>query len=181
MFWKSHFCHDHLNFIMAYTVECFWVVDETQIQCNFMFLALLNDVRNVDYLISSPPSFSKPWLSEEISSSSLNFILLVMIRSMILLTCEIRLIVREFEHSFRFPFLGSWIDAALHRSFGHQSSHQMFLQNCQGNLTPSSPDASQNSAWMLSAPGDFLFRICCKACSTSDLKGGGSSCSLPRL
>ena len=109
----------------------------------------------------------------EISSSSLTFILLIMTRSMILLTCEMRLIVREFEHSFGFPFLGSGRDAALHQSFGHPSSHQMFVHNCQSNLAPSSPDAFQNSAGMSSAPGDFPFHICCKACSTSDLRGGG--------
>ena len=98
------------------------------------------------WTLVSLPSLN-PTCLMEISSSSLNFILLVMIRSMILLTCEMRLIVPEFEHSFRFPFLGSGTDAALHQSFGQQSSNRMFLQNCQGNLAPSSPDASQNSAF----------------------------------
>ena len=45
---------------MAYTVKCFGVVDETQIQWHSLFPALLNDVPNVGYLISDPSSFTEP-------------------------------------------------------------------------------------------------------------------------
>ena len=64
MFWKSHFFHDHPHFIMAYTVECCWVGDETQIQWHSILLALPNNVTKIDYLISGPPSFSEPCLPD---------------------------------------------------------------------------------------------------------------------
>ena len=101
----------------------------------------------------------KPACIDEISWSSLLFILLMMILRSILLAWEMRLMVRELAQSFKLLFFGNGIKTALHQSFGHSSFCNKTNRDAIADRSiPSSPVAFHISADMSSViPGDFPF------------------------
>ena len=85
-----------------------------------------------------------------------------------------RLIVRQFWHSCRLPFLGSVMTKDWVHGVGHSPVCQILLQIVVRAVI-TSPPAWTRSAGMLSTPTDFPFFNDCTASSTSLRRMGWSS------
>ena len=107
--------------------------------------------------------------------SACSFNLFSMIFSMTLLEWLMRLIVRNFWHCCRLPFLGSLMTKGWVHGVGHSPVCQILLQIVVRAVITSSPPAWTSSAGMLSTPADFPFFNDCTAASTSMRKMGWSS------
>ena len=85
------------------------------------------------------------------------------------------LIVRQFWHCCRLPFLGSVMTIDWVHGVGHFPVCQILLQIVVRALITSSLHAWTSSAGMLSTPADFPFFNDCTAASTSLRRMGWSS------
>ena len=59
MVWSSHLFKSFPLFIMIHAVNCFGLVDETEVDVFLEFPSFLYDPANIGNLISGPSSFSK--------------------------------------------------------------------------------------------------------------------------
>ena len=85
------------------------------------------------------------------------------------------LIVRQFWHCFRLPFLGSVLIKDSVHGVGHSPVCQILLQIVVRMVFTSSPSAWTSCAGMLLTPADFPFFNDCTAASTSLRRMGWSS------
>ena len=120
------------------------------------------------------PALKPAWSSAMIFSAC-SFNLFSMIFSMTLLEWLMRLIVRNFWHCCRLPFLGSVMTKDWVHGVGHTPVCQILLQIVVRAMIKSSPPALTSSAGMLSTPADFSFFNDYTAASTSLRRMGWSS------
>ena len=109
--------------------------------------------------------------------SECGFNLFSFIFSMTSLGWLMRLIVRQFWHCCRLPFLGSVMTKDLVHEVGHPPVCKILLQIVVSYVVviTSSPPAWTSSVGMLSTPADSPFFNDCTAASTSSWRMGWSS------
>ena len=107
MVWSSHLFKSFPLFIMIHTVNCFGLVDETEVDVFLEFPSFLYDPANIGNLISGPSSFSK--LILDIWRFSVYIMLKpsMQVLSMTLLAWETSAIVGWCAHFLVLPFLGT--------------------------------------------------------------------------
>ena len=118
--WCSHLLKTFSQFVAIHTVKGFCIVNEAEIDVFLELSCFFNDPMDVANLISGSSAFSK---------SSLNiwqFIVHVLLKTglenfelAILLTCEMSVIVWQFEHSLALPFFGIGMKTDLFQSCDH--------------------------------------------------------------
>ena len=118
--WYSHLFKNFSQFIVIHTVKGFGVVNKAEVPVFQKLSCFFSDPMDVGNLISGSSAFSK---------SSLNiwqFIVHVLLKTglenfelAILLTCEMSVIVWQFEHSLALPFFGIGMKTDLFQSCGY--------------------------------------------------------------
>ena len=117
----------------------------------------------------------KPACSSAMIVSACGFNLFSIIFSITLLGWLMRLIVRQFWHCCRLPFLGSVMIKNWVHGVSHSPVCQILLQIVVRAVITSSSPTWTSSAEMLSTPADFPFFSDCTATSTSLRRMGWSS------
>ena len=137
----------------------------------------LMEASQVEDLLCGAPSCYEACLffSTAMIFSACRFNLFSMIFSMTSLTCLMSLIVRQFWHCCRLPFLGSvmtkdWVYGVCHSPVCQILSHIVVRA-----VITSFPPAWTSSDGMLSIPADLPFLSDCTAASTSQRRVGCSS------
>ena len=116
--WYSHLLKNFLQFIGIHTVKGFGIVNETEVDVFMELSCFFYDPQYVGNLISGSSAFSKS--SFNIWKFSVHVLLNLTWRilSITLLACEMRAIVRSFEHSLALPFIGIGMKTDLFQSRG---------------------------------------------------------------
>ena len=117
----------------------------------------------------------KPAFSSAMIFSASSFNRFRMIFSMTLLGWLMRLIVQQFWHCYRLPYLGSVMTKDWVHGVGLSPVCQILLQIVMRAVITSSPPAWTSSAGIWSTPADFHFFNECTAASISLQRMGWSS------
>ena len=119
MVWYSHLLKNFPQFVVIHTVKGFGIVNKAEMDVFLELSCFFHDPADVGNLISGSSAFSKTRLN--IRKFTVHILLKPGLEnlSIYLLACEMRAIVRQFEHSLTLPFFGIGMKTDLFQSCGH--------------------------------------------------------------
>ena len=117
--WYFHLLNNFPQFIVIYTVNGFGIVNKAEIDVFLELSYFVDDLVDVDNLISGSSAFSKTSLNIREFKDTYCWSLAWRILSITLLACEMSAIVWQFEHCLALPFFGIGMKTDLFQSCGH--------------------------------------------------------------
>ena len=117
--WYSHLSENFQQFIVIHIAKGFGIVNKAEIDVFLELSCFFDDPTDVGNLISGSSAFSKSSLNIREFTFTYCWSLAWRILSILLLTCEMSAIVRQFQHFFALPFFGIGMKTDLFQSCGH--------------------------------------------------------------